>query len=144
MEIGALCDIDHNYDWRTNEKRVYDAKRALIELRQMARHLIEPADEEMGPTLREVKHFNSSLEEMHFFSCDFPGKRELKLRLIAILEKGIDPAQLRQILFWDITEFRTVILNALNARGENLIPNFGEPCDDAPAETKKPSPSFQK
>ena len=40
LKIGALCDIDHNYDWRTNEKRVYDAKRALIELRQMARHLI--------------------------------------------------------------------------------------------------------
>jgi len=89
----------------------------------MARHLIKPADDERGPTLREVKRFNSLLEGTHFFSPEFPDKQDLRLHLTEVLEKGIDPAQLRQILFWDITEFRTVILNALHARSEKLISN---------------------
>lgn len=123
--ICAHCDIYHEFDWQTNEKRVYDAQRALIELCHMADLLIHPANEEMGPTLREVKGFNSLLEERLFFNPDFPGKPDLKLRLTAVLEKGIDPAELREILFWDLTEFRAVILNALHARGENLFRKFG-------------------
>jgi len=121
LMINALCDIDHSYVWRTNEARVRDASEALLELRKMAQFLIESANKEIGPTLREVKHFNKSLEEMIFFSPAFPGKRDLKLRLSALLEDGIDAADLREIIFWDLTEFRTVILNALHARGEPLI-----------------------
>jgi hypothetical protein len=121
LSIGALCNIDHSDDWKTNEKRVRDAKEALFELWQMAGFLIEPSNTEKGPTFREVKHFNDSLKEILFFNPDFPGKRDLKLRLSALLEKGIDAAELREILFWDLTEFRTVILHALHARGETLI-----------------------
>ncbi|MBM4305136.1 MAG: hypothetical protein FJ123_00220 [Deltaproteobacteria bacterium] len=121
------CNIYHEFDWQTNEKRVYDAHRALIELCHTADLLIHPANEEMGPTLREVKDFNSLLEKRFFFKSDYPSKLGLKLRLKALLEKGIDPTELREILFWDVTEFRAVILNALHARGENLFPDDPQP-----------------
>jgi hypothetical protein len=121
LSIGALCNIDHSDDWKTNEKRVRDANAALLELWRMAGFLIESSNTEKGPTFREVKHFNDSLKEILFFNPDFPGKRDLKLRLSALLEKGIDATELREILFWDLTEFRTVILHALHARGETLI-----------------------
>jgi hypothetical protein len=121
LSIGALCHIDHSYDWKTNEKRVRDANAALLEFWRMAGFLIEPSNTEEGPTFREVKHFNDSLKEILFFNPDFPGKRDLKLRLSELLEKGIDATELREILFWDLTEFRTVILHALHARGETLI-----------------------
>ena len=121
--ICVHCDIYHEFDWQTNEKRVYDAHRALIELCHTADLLIHPANEEMGPTLQEVKGFNSLLEKRFFFKSDYPSKLDLKLRLKAVLEKGIDPTELREILFWDVTEFRAVILNALHARRENLFPN---------------------
>ena len=121
LSIGALCHIDHSYDWKTNEERVRDANAALLELWQMAGFLIEPSNTEQGPTFREVKHFNNSLKEILFFNPDFPGKHDLKLRLSALLEKGIDATELREILFWDLTEFRTVILNALQARGEKIV-----------------------
>ena len=121
LRLSALCDIDHRYDWKTNEKRVRDASEALLELWEMADFLIEPSNKEKGLTFREVKHFNDSLKEILFFNPDFPGKRDLKLRLSALLEKGIDATELREILFWDLTEFRTLILNALQARGEKIV-----------------------
>ena len=83
--------------------------------------MTEPSNTEKGLTFREVKHFNNSLKEILFFNPDFPGKHDLKLRLSALLEKGIDATELREILFWDLTEFRTVILNALHARGEKMV-----------------------
>jgi hypothetical protein len=119
--INVLCGIDHSCDWRTNEKRVYDAREAFFELRQIADFIIEPSNKEKGLTFREVKHFNNSLKEILFFNPDFPGKRDLKLRLSGLLEKGTDATELREILFWDLTEFRTVILHALHARGEAMI-----------------------
>jgi hypothetical protein len=121
--ICVHCNIYHEFYWQTNEKRVYDAHRAFIELCHLADLLIHPANEEMGPTLREVKGFNALLENRFIFKSDYPNKPDLKLRLKAVLEKGIDPTELREILFWDVTEFRAVILNALHARGENLFPN---------------------
>jgi hypothetical protein len=56
----------------------------------------------------------------------------LKLRLSGLLEKGIDATELREILFWDLTEFRTVILNALHARGEKIVEKtnrLNPPCE---------------
>ncbi len=75
-----------------------------------------------GVKLGAVEKFNEAMGYLAIARLDKASSQNLRASLSSALERGLDPALLREILSWDLAEFRAAILNALHAKGESIIP----------------------
>ncbi len=129
IEIAVRCQVvwsNPPYETilhrRATEKNLYAAHEALLAFYDLAKYILASKDEDaLGVKLGSVIKFNEAMDHILIARHGKAPSPNLRAALTSALEKGLDPAALREILFWDLAEFRAAILNALHAKGESII-----------------------